>query len=494
MSRTAIIIGAGIAGLAAAIRLRSAGLQVQVIEANDYVGGKLTEVGNDQYRFDAGPSLFTMPQYVDELFEIAGRNPRQYYSYQRLDTICRYYWDDGTELTTYQDVPRTAEAIATELGESTDSVVNHLADSKLKYELTGKTFLEHSLHKLKGWLQGSTLRAITQLHKLDLLRSMHSVNASRFQNEKTVQLFDRYATYNGSDPYKTPGLLNIIPHYEYSFGAYYPDGGMHSITKAVYELAQDIGVQFTLGERVTAIDHSRAEVKGVSTEKGYYTADIIVSNMDIYYTYGQLLADSKRAKKVRKQERSSSALIFYWGVKGRWPHMDLHNIFFSSNYQAEFDAISKGEVCDDPTVYVNISSKMTASDAPRDCENWFTMINVPHDSGQDWSDIAATARANIIAKLSKRLGVPFADLVEYEDVLDPIKIDQRTMSHTGSLYGTSSNSKWAAFLRHPNFTSQISGLYFCGGSVHPGGGIPLCLLSAKIVHDLVIAKYGISKS
>jgi len=494
MSQRAIVIGAGIAGLATAIRLRAAGLHVHVIEANDYVGGKLTQVGNSDYRFDAGPSLFTMPQYVDELFAVAGKNPRDYYNYQRLHNICNYFWDDGTELSTYKDVTLTAASIAEHLGESQDSVIKHLANSELKYKLTGKTFLEHSLHKLGGWLQSSTLKAISQLHKLDLHRSMHAANTARFQNEKTVQLFDRYATYNGSDPYKTPGLLNIIPHYEYGFGAYYPEGGMHSITKAVYQLAQDIGVQFTTGERVRSIEYGTRGVTGVTTEQESYVGDIVISNMDVYYTYKHLLGQEGRAKKIKKQERSSSALIFYWGVQGKHPALDLHNICFSDDYRAEFAAIGRGEVCADPTVYINVSSKMTPSDAPAGCENWFTMINVPYNSGQDWQAIAADAKKNILSKLSRRLGVNLAQAIAYEEVLDPIMIDHRTSSHTGSLYGTSSNSKWAAFLRHPNFSSRIPGLYFCGGSVHPGGGIPLCLLSAKIVHDLVCSKYQYTKS
>lgn len=488
MSKKVIVIGAGIAGLATGIRLRVLGYDVSVFEANSYAGGKLTEVKTGDYRFDAGPSLFTMPQYIDELFELAGKDPRDYYDYKRLDVLCRYHWDDGTALTTYADPQQTAQEMATVLGEAPETILSHLADSRAKYELTGRTFLEYSLHKLKSWLHPSTITAMCSLHKLDLMRSMHAVNASRFENEKTVQLFDRYATYNGSNPYKTPGLLNIIPHYEYGFGAYYPRGGMHSITKAVVRLAEELGVEFRYGTKVTTIA-ADAAIQGIVADGQTYKADIVVSNMDVYYTYKHLLGHEAKAQKIKKQERSSSALIFYWGVARRFPSLDLHNIFFSDDYKAEFDAIARGEVYEDPTVYVNISAKETSTDAPTGCENWFTMINVPYDAGQDWDDIAGKAKRNILAKLSSRLGVSMSDLIVEETVLDPVLIDKKTSSHTGSLYGTSSNSKWAAFMRHPNFTSQVSGLYFCGGSVHPGGGIPLCLLSAKIVYDLIRTKY-----
>jgi len=156
------------------------------------------------------------------------------------------------------------------------------------------------------------------------------------------------------------------------------------------------------------------------------------------------------------------------------------------DYKAEFDHIwQQKNIYDDPTVYVNISSKLKPDDAPRNCENWFVMINVPANIGQDWDKLIADARINIIAKLSKSLGEDVSKLIISESVLDPRSIESRTSSYQGSIYGTSSNSKFAAFLRHANKSSKINNLYFCGGSVHPGGGIPLCLLSAKIVGDWV---------
>ena len=187
-----------------------------------------------------------------------------------------------------------------------------------------------------------------------------------------------------------------------------------------------------------------------------------------------------------KQERSSSALIFYWGIKKTFATLGLHNIFFSEDYKAEFDAMFKQQaIHPDPTVYINISSKMQVSDAPQGCENWFTMINVPNNTGQNWDALIAEARKNIIKKLNKNLGIDLESLIENESILDPRTIESRTSSFRGSLYGTSSNSQFAAFLRHANFSKSIKNLYFVGGSVHPGGGIPLALLSAKIVADMV---------
>ncbi|MCT4560275.1 MAG: phytoene desaturase, partial [Crocinitomicaceae bacterium] len=227
-------------------------------------------------------------------------------------------------------------------------------------------------------------------------------------------------------------------------------------------------------------------VKGIETDQGFISADVVFCNSDVRPTYKHLLPQLPFPSTIFQQESSSSALIFYWGIKKRFPKLDLHNIFFSDHYKEEFDAIfDQQTILHDPTVYVHISSKMKPDDAPENCENWFVMINVPANSGQDWDELKTFARERIIAKLNRILQTDLESLIDFEEMLDPILIEQRTSSYAGALYGSSSNDRMAAFFRHPNF-SKIRGLYFVGGSVHPGGGIPLCLLSAKIaVNDLV---------
>ncbi len=214
---------------------------------------------------------------------------------------------------------------------------------------------------------------------------------------------------------------------------------------------------------------------------------MIVSNVDAYFTYLRLLNDQATAKKILKQERSSSALIFYWGIKKEFSQLGLHNIFFSEAYEKEFDHIFRlKKIYADPTVYINITAKCEpGKQAPTGKENWFVMINVPANVGQDWNQLKETSRALIIDKLSRMLKTDIGSFIETENVLDPVLIESKTGSYQGSLYGTSSNSRMAAFMRHPNFSRQIQGLYFVGGSVHPGGGIPLCLKSARIMADIV---------
>ena len=485
--KKAVIIGAGIAGIATAIRLAIKGYHVEVFEASNYAGGKIAEFELDGFRFDAGPSLFTMPQYVDELFELAGKKPSQYFSYQKLDKLCQYFYEDGSRLTTYADEEKFINEVEKLTGDG-GAIRKHLENSSRIYEISRPIFLEKSLHRLKTYLTFEAFRALFQLSKLDTSRTMHQANNNLFKDEHMVQYADRYATYNGSDPYQVPATLNVIPHLEHHIGAYFPKDGMYNIVNSLVELAESIGVKFHYNSPVEQIILKNKKPIGIKIYGETIDADIVVSNMDVWFTYHKLLSSHPHLfpKKVLSQERSSSALIFYWGIKKQFLELDLHNIFFSADYKAEFDHIwQKQTIYHDPTVYVNISSKFKPDDAPAGCENWFVMINVPANKGQDWDRLINEARTNILKKLSRVLKTNIADLIVTESILDPRSIESRTSSYQGSIYGSSSNSRFAAFLRHANRSSKIKNLYFCGGSVHPGGGIPLCLLSAKIVSEWI---------
>lgn len=473
-------------GLATAIRLQASGYAVKVFEANSYPGGKLTQIGNGDYRFDAGPSLFTMPEKVDELLALGNTNTSDF-EYERLDEVCRYFYDDNTVIHGWGDEDKFANEIELKLGVKAAVVKKHLAKSAYIFKTTNHLFLEKSLHKVSSYLNWDTVVSFSKLPFLNIGDSMHNVNKKALTNDKLVQLFNRYATYNGSDPYKAPGILNIIPHLEFGRGAFFPKKGMHQITLSLFEKAKMLGVEFYFDEKIKSVEIVNNKAQGITTGTGVkHAANLVVSNVDVVPLYQNLLPNEKQPEKIMKQERSSSALIFYWGIKKSFDQLILHNIFFSEDYKKEFSAIfDDNSIYNDPTVYVNISSKHKHDDAPQGAENWFVMINVPGDKGQNWDEIIAQSKANILKKLSACLGESIEDLIEYEEVLDPRLIQKRTSSHQGSLYGTASNEKMAAFFRHPNFSTSIEDLYFTGGSVHPGGGIPLALSSAKIVSDLV---------
>ena len=484
-----IVIGSGIAGLAVSIRLALKGYNVQVFEQNSYPGGKLSSFSIKDYRFDAGPSLFTMPHLVTELFKLAGEDVKNYFEFSKKEIACNYFWQDGTSFKAYGERKKFLKEVEEIFNEPQYNVDQYLKKAKKKYDLTSSLFLEQSLHKLKTFISLDTLKALFQLKTFELQKSLHQANTQSFSSPHLIQLFDRYATYNGSDPYQTSGIMTLIQHLESAYGTFVPKKGMVSITESLFGLAKRLGVKFSFETGVKEIKVKLGVISGIITKSGSFSSDYVISNMDVFHTYKKLLPNEIPPINRLKQERSSSAVIFYWGIKQSFPDLDLHNIFFSKNYKKEFQAIFKDKtVSEDPTIYINVTSKEVVGDAPKGCENWFVMINTPADHGQDWTQIVNRLRSHIISNISKRLNVDLKNLIECEQVLTPHDIESKTQSYMGALYGASSNDSMAAFLRHPNFSNRIKNLYFCGGSVHPGGGIPLCLLSAKIVDELIPAK------
>ncbi|MBN3581206.1 phytoene desaturase [Algoriphagus aestuarii] len=486
MKKKALIIGSGIAGISASIRLAMKGYQVEVFEANHYPGGKLSELEIGGYRFDAGPSLFTLPDQVEELFRLAGKNPKEYFEYIKLPVACHYFWEDGTRLNAFAEVDKFAEEVENKLGEPASHISESLRQSAFIYEHLAPLFMHRSLHQIQTWTNPDALKSYLKMGKLGIFSTMNEANEKLFDNPKLVQLFNRYATYNGSNPYETPATLNIIPHLEFNIGAYFPKKGMHSITQSLFQLSKDLGVNYHFNQKVEEVLVEDKKAVGIKVASESIHADLVINNMDMVNAYKTILRKQKQPKLLLNQPKSSSALIFYWGITRNFPELDLHNIFFSDNYLEEFDHIfKKGSIYHDPTVYVNITSVYKPDDAPKDCMNWFTMINVPNNQSQDWDKLIAEARKNIIHKLNRILKTDVEPLIEVEEILDPRKIELKTSSAQGALYGNSSNNKFAAFLRHANYSSSIKNLYFCGGSVHPGGGIPLCLLSAKIMSEMI---------
>jgi phytoene desaturase len=425
--------------------------------------------------------LLTLPSLVLELLDTD-----LHFSIKKLEIITNYFYEDGTRLKAYSDIPRLATEIGEKLQVPEARVISYLEKAATVYDLTADLFIFGSFHRMKNLLRLKSLKTLLNFRKLQAFSSLHDFNCHELDEKRLVQLFDRYATYNGSNPYKTPATLSVISHLEHNLGAFIPEEGMFRVTKSLIQQAVRLGVKFHFEEPVCKVETFDGKVRGVWVDSGFVPAEIVVSDVDIHRFYSSLLPDSRRLAKITKAERSSSALIFYWGMKGIFHELDVHNIFFSNNYEKEFDYLfSKKDVFDDPTVYIYISSKYRSSDAPQGCENWFVMINAPADFGQNWDEIVDRSRKMILEKLERILGRDLKDLIVNEEILAPPEIAKQTGSVNGSIYGSSSNSRYASFNRHANFRKDISGLYFVGGSVHPGGGIPLCLSSARIVDGLV---------
>ncbi|MBN1952655.1 MAG: phytoene desaturase [Bacteroidales bacterium] len=479
------IIGSGLGGLAIAIRLANKGYQVEVFEKNAHPGGKIFELRSDGFRFDGGASIFTLPGLLRELYEESGENMDEYFSYSRLQVSCKYFFEDGSTFSFYDDKTKLFREIEESSDEEPERLKRHLRKAGTAFDAGSEVFLFSSLYRLRNYFTRAYLRVLFQLNKLDVFRSMHTANRSHFKDDKLIRIFDRYATYTGSDPYRAPATLNMIAHLENNLGTYFPDQGMYTIITNLVKLAEKKGVQFRFNSPVETIRISKGKAKALVVNKEEIPYDLIISDADIRYLYNNMLCD-RSGKRFQRQEPSSSALIFYWGIKKQHPDLQLHNVFFTENFKEEFDHVFKHrKLYTDPTIYVFISSKYVPGDAPVGCENWYVMINTPPDSGNDWDTWIDEARQIVFRKLNRILKTDLQTYLVNEKIVWPKNIEETTWSAGGSLYGNASNSVFASFLRHPNFSNNIKNLYFVGGSVHPGGGIPLCLGSAKIVDKLI---------
>lgn len=475
------------AALSTAIRLQAAGFAVIVYEQGEKAGGKMGILESSGYYFDTGPSLFTMPWLVDELLTIDNNSGPSTFDFIPINPICKYFWEDGLCFSAAANRQQFIQECSTVLNEKQSRLELFLKKTGFLYHITAPVFLESSLHLLKTYINKTGRKGIANLWRINMFDSMNKVLQKYFSNPKTVQLFSRYATYNGSNPYQAPATLNVISYLEIQQGAFYPRQGMYSIAQSLYEKALDLGVEFHFLSKVEKIIRLGNTVQGVQLHSGKIVqSKIVISNCDAKKTY-QYLLGKKIPRKIRNAEPSSSALIFYWGIKKEFKELGLHNILFSNNYEKEFECLFKSkDIFSDPTVYINISSKYTPEHAPAGCENWFVMINVPANVGQNWPKFKEQARKFVVAKINTVLKTDIEAYIETENVLDPIEIENKTGSSHGSLYGSSSNNRMSAFFRQANFSKKYKGLYFCGGSVHPGGGIPLALLSGKITSEIII--------
>lgn len=483
------VIGGGFGGLASAITLASKGCKVVLHEKQQTLGGKANTKSIGSFRFDTGPSLLTMIAVFDNLFKEAGRTLAEYIPVVELSPLTHYWFPDGTHFKSdrmQQFIPTLTE----HLDVTEEELQAHFAYTKKIWDLTHAVFLEKSLHSWKTFASRKTLHSLLRIGAIDPLRSMHKANASFFRDPRLVQLFDRYATYNGSDPYRAPATLNTIPYVEHGLGGYGVKNGIYGIIEGLEKLAVELGVTLYKGSEVTEILYDRKKrITGLVANGKEIATKYIVSDVDVSTLYADLLQDrdAPLAKRYRKLPPSSSALVFYWGIDCDCKELGVHNIWFSEDYQREFEAIhTHAQVPDDPTIYVNITSKITPTDAPSGQENWFVLVNAPPHDGRSWEEELAKTRQRVIKRLSLSLGIDLQKHIVVEDHMTPSDIETQTGSYRGSLYGISSNTTMAAFLRHPNISRRYKGLYLAGGSVHPGGGMPLATLSGIIAAKLLM--------
>ena len=469
-----LVIGAGLGGLAAAIRLARLGHAVEVWEKNDEPGGKVKQLRIDDFSWGMGPSLLTMPHVLRDLFAAAGERMEDHLELVRLDSACRYFWTDGTVID--EDAAFWTQP----------EVARFLTYARGIYELSGEAYLNRPPGDFWRAFTLGNLGKLRHLGKVATTRTLAAEVERRISEPHLRQIFLRFATYNGSSPYLTPATFNIIPYVEAEFGAWYVRGGMAKIVEALTALAQRNGVTFRFN--TTAVECNGNEAVA---EDGYRLwFDYLVCNADVLSAANKImgLIETKARTKLHAQPLSNSGFILFLGVRGQDPRLGHHNIFFSDDYPREFAEIHRDKISPvEPTVYISISSRTDPAHAPEGHDNYFVLINAPaRDPKQIWTKAEAQGYRDLVLKRLERFG--FADLsgrIVAEQIFTPSDFAARDRAHHGSLYGWASHSIRTSLFRPPLRAPRTRNVFFTGGTTHPGGGIPLVLLSGKMVADLI---------
>lgn len=494
--RRVAVVGGGVAGLASAIRLARSGARVTLLEQHPIVGGKMGEVREAGFRFDTGPSVVTMRHVLEELFATAGSRLEDELELVAVEPLTRYHWPDGTRLDLSHDLETTLEGIRAIEPADVDGYLRFLARAREIHRVTGELFI---------YGPPPTLRSFSKVtvHGVRMLapwRTLHGSVAQHVRSPQMRQLLGRFATYVGADPYRAPSTLGVIAHVELNEGVWYPRGGVHAIARALLSLAERAGVEIRTGERVERIEVAAGRARGVVLAGGARVeADAVVSNVDVATTVERLLpgglVGGRRRRALLGAEPSLSGFIVLAGVRGIHPELAHHTILFSGDYADEFADLSRrGVPPREPTVYLALTCRTDPTDAPAGHENWFVLVNAPPTdrAGGGWERARADAYRALVLDRIRSFGIALApEEVVVERTMTPADLATRTAAHRGALYGPSSSRAMNAFERPKPRDPDVRGLYYAGGTTHPGGGVPMVMLSGRLAATLVAEELGL---
>jgi len=481
------VIGAGIGGLASASLLASKGHNVSIFEKNSRVGGKMDLYEAEGFRFDTGPSLLTMPYLLEKLFNECGEKLSEHLELIPLSPICRYNYQDGTKFDCFDDRFNTIHEIKKIAPEDAEAYSKFLDYAETIYNKTANAFIYNPLYDFSDFKSLD----LFSFFGIDAFSKVSDRIDSYFKSEYLRKFFKRFTTYNGSSPYLAPATLNVIPHVELNQGGFYVDGGMYKIAETLFWLAGTLGVKFHFKAEVNEICTSNDLVSSIKVNKQNFESDLIIANSDATETYLKLLPEhsilEKKRAKLQNIEPSCSGFVLLLGVDKQYDELAHHTIFFSENYEFEFKQIFDHKVMpDDPTIYIANTSYSNTNHAPEGCSNLFILVNAPYLSNEyDWDEKAEEYGSKVITELESRGLKGLSKHIQFKKTITPKDFYKKYLSNKGSIYGTSSNDKFAAFLRPRNKSREINGLYFVGGSTHPGGGIPLVVQSAFNAVNLI---------
>ncbi|MGV3720008.1 MAG: phytoene desaturase family protein [Actinomycetota bacterium] len=500
LAERVVVVGAGLAGTAAAIRLAHAGLHVTLVDPNSHLGGKMNVWESGGYRFDMGPTIITMPQVLDRLFASVGRSSADYLDMVRLDPQWRCFFGDGSVINLRQDRDEMARELERLSPPDAAAYPKFLEYARGMFEVSDELFFWKpyggitDLLQEHGVMNPAGLRLGTQVHPFT---SLHTAVRRHFRDPRVIQLFDHFIQYVGSSPFTAPAILTLIAWAQVGYGVWYPMGGTGSIARALERLAAEFGVVERRGKRVEQILLKGDRVTGVRLQSGEeLPADRVVSNCDIIRTYSELIQHPAAAQTLRRDRKrlqpACSGVVLYLGCNRTWEQLLHHDFYFSDDPEAEFhDIYDRGVPASDMSIYLAAPSITDPSAAPPGHTALYALVHTPFRSDAfDWTDGARGYRDQIIRRLEERGLTGLRDSIEVERMLTPVEIEQLYLSWRGSIYGLLTQKGLTAAFKPGNRCRHFEGLYFAGGSVNPGAGVPMVLMGGQVAADCVLQDLG----
>ncbi|NIK11396.1 phytoene desaturase family protein [Alkalibacillus almallahensis] len=479
-----VIMGAGLGGLSSAIVLANEGYDVQVLEKNQEPGGKLQQRNINGYHFDLGPSTITLKHMFEEVFTLCGRDLADYVEFYPIKDGTLNMFHDGTQVPFSSDIKGIQEAIAQFSVHDAQNYPAFLSDSQQFYEIAENQFLNRLMDRWQDKLDITLLR---QFMKIKPFTTYHDWLKKYFNHPFTLSLLGRYATYVGSSPYQAPAIYGMMAYIEAGLGIYGIKGGTYQIVEAMQQLAEELGVRFSYNTEVTHIMTENNRAIGVEIGDEHVYADQVIANMDALTVYDRFFPN--QTEHVKKTEPSLSGFALLLGLNHRYEWMQHHQVFFPESYEQEFEHLFQAQdVISDPTIYICYSGYNDLSVVPSaNHSNLFVLVNAPsriHD--YDWETLRETYTTFLLDQLEANGLTNIRDYIEYLEVMTPQDLHEQTGAYQGAIYGASSNSFRQAFFRLPNQAKEINGLWFVGGSTHPGGGTPIVTRSGRLVAEAII--------